>query len=154
MIRRSKADLNVSPDRFERDALKITGTAFYILAAGLFITSGINIYELHRPETTLWGAVISAISIMTMWALVRSKKKVGLQLNSQAILADADCTKICVYMSFVLLFSSAGYEFTGIGHLDAIGALLIAGLSFKEGRESFEKARGNAVCVCRDGCRR
>jgi len=37
----------------------------------------------------------------------------------------------------------------GYFSLDAIGALLIAWLAFKEGRELFEKARGlNSSCGC------
>ena len=83
-----------------------------------------------------------------MWLLIQYKVKVGDKLKSQAILADANCTKTCMYLSFVLPLSSAGYEITGIDSLDSIGAILIAGLSFKEGRESFKKARGITCCTC------
>ena len=138
---------NASADKFERQALRITGTAFYILTIGLVGTAAINLYHGYAPETTLWGIIISTISIITMWLLIRYKVKVGNQLKSQAILADANCTKTCMYLSFVLLLSSAGYEITGIGSLDPIGAILIAGLSFKEGHESFQKARGIACCT-------
>jgi divalent metal cation (Fe/Co/Zn/Cd) transporter len=62
-------------------------------------------------------------------------------LNSDAILEDANCTKACLYLSLILLLASVGFELTGIGGIDSIGAILIAIFSFKEGRESFEKAR-------------
>jgi uncharacterized membrane protein len=136
-----------SPDRFEKQALKITGTAFYILTAGLIAISIVNIYKGHKPETTLWGIIIAAISIITMWILIHFKIKVGRQLNSHAILADANCTKTCLYLSLVLLLSSIGYELTGIGGMDSIGAILIGVLSFREGREAFQKAKGKA-CMC------
>ena len=83
-----------------------------------------------------------------MWLLIHYKVKVGKQLKSQAILMDATCTKTCLYLSFVLLLSSAGYELTNIGGLDSMGAILIAVFSFKEGRESFQKARGITCCSC------
>jgi divalent metal cation (Fe/Co/Zn/Cd) transporter len=83
-----------------------------------------------------------------MWTLIHYKVKIGRQLNSPAILADANCTKACLYLSVVLLIASAGYELTGIGGLDAIGVIMIAGLSFREGRESFLKAKGSTVCTC------
>jgi divalent metal cation (Fe/Co/Zn/Cd) transporter len=51
-------------------------------------------------------------------------------------------------MSVVLLLSSFGYELTGIGSLDAIGAILISWLTFKEGRESFQKAKGMSCSCC------
>ena len=152
MIRRLKQNGNENPDRFEKDALRVTGTAFYILAIGLAITAILNIYQGHKPETTLWGIIISAISISTMWALIHYKLKIGRELNSQAILTDAACTKVCIQLSLILLLASAGYELTRIGGLDSIGAILIAWLSFREGRESFQKARGNIVCGCKDNC--
>lgn len=151
MIKKIKKNYDSNPDQFERQALKITGTAFYILSIGLIATALINIYQGHKPETTFWGIVISLISISTMWLLIHHKIKVGKQLDSQAIIADANCTKACLYLSIILLLSSAGYELTGIGGFDAIGAILIAGLSFKEGRESFQKARGLS-CNCQGIC--
>jgi divalent metal cation (Fe/Co/Zn/Cd) transporter len=148
MIQRVKQNTNSSPDRFEQRALRITGTAFFILALGLVAVASINLFQGHKPETTFWGIVIACISILTMWTLIHYKVKIGRQLKSQAILADANCTKACLYLSVVLLIASAGYELTGIGGLDAIGVIMIAGLSFREGRESFQKAKGSTVCTC------
>ncbi|MDI6744643.1 MAG: cation transporter [Thermodesulfovibrionales bacterium] len=147
MIRRMKKNNGNAYDIFERDALKVTGTAFYILTAGLAVTAVINLYRGHNPETTFWGIVISAISIASMWLLIHYKTKVSRQMNSPAILADARCTKVCVYLSIVLLIASTGYELTGIGGFDSIGAIGIAAFSFKEGREAYEKAKGN-LCSC------
>jgi divalent metal cation (Fe/Co/Zn/Cd) transporter len=147
MVRRIKYNPDANPGPFEKKALRITGTAFCILAVGLVLTAGINLYQGHRPETTFWGIVIAVISIFAMWALIHFKVKVGRQLHSDAILEDASCTKACLYLSFTLLLASAGFELTGIGGIDSLGAILIAIFSFREGRESFEKARG-ASCLC------
>lgn len=152
MVRRLRQNSNENPDIFERQALRITGVAFYLLTFGLIITSLINLYQGHKPETTLWGIIISAVSILIMWLLIYYKTKVGKQLNSQAILADANCTKVCVYLSVVLFLSSVGYEITKIGGLDSIGAIGIALFSFKEGRESFGKAKG-LMCGCKNNCK-
>lgn len=146
MITRIRRFPEMSRDRFEITALRITGSCFYLLAVGLVITALINIVQNHQPETTFWGIVISAISIVTMWILIVLKMKVGKQLDSQPIIADAKCTKVCLYMSFVLLASSFIYELTHIGYLDSIAALGIAYFSAKEGKEAFEKAQGKASC--------
>lgn len=151
MVRRIRRNGNGSPDLFERRALRVTGTAFYMLTGGLLLTGAFNLYQGHRPETTFWGIVISVISILSMWALIHYKVRVGRGLNSEAILADAACTRTCIQLSVVLLFASVGYELTGVGGLDSIGAIVIAGLSFREGREAFEKAKGNMACACK-GC--
>lgn len=126
----------------------ISGTAFYLLAIALILTSSINLYQGHSPETTSSGIVIAAVSILTMWALMYSKIKVGKELNSHAILADAACTKTCIYLSIILLLSSIGFELTGFGGLDSIGAIGIAWLSFKEEHEAFQKTKGKMCCCC------
>jgi len=149
MIRRIRQNNGESRDVFEQRALKITGGAFYALAAGLVLTAVVNLLQKHRPETTLWGIIISVISMSFMWLLIHHKTKIGTALNSPAILADAACSRACVYLSLALLVGSVGYEVTGLGSLDSIGALLIAWLGWKEGREAYGKAKGLA-CSC--GC--
>lgn len=149
MVIRLRNHPDESADRFEQRALQITGSAFYLLTIGLILTAGINLIQGHRPQTTFWGIVISIISIFTMWALIYFKKQVGHRLGSEAILADAECTMTCLYLSVVLLVSSAGFELTGIGGLDAAGAIIIAVFAFREGREAFEKAQGKS-CSCND----
>ncbi|MGW8272910.1 MAG: cation transporter [Thermodesulfovibrionales bacterium] len=153
MVRRVQKDGDESVDSFERTALRVTGTAFYLLTGGLILTAAFNVIQGHAPETTLWGIVVASISIVTMWLLIRLKTSVGRQLGSQAILADANCTKACLYLSFVLLVSSLGYEISGVRHLDALGAAAIALLSLREGREAFAKARGEG-CGCEGVCSR
>ncbi|MDU0458875.1 MAG: cation transporter [Geobacteraceae bacterium] len=151
MLRRISANGGETRDEFERRALRITGTAFYLLTAGLALTAVVSLYQQHKPETTLWGIAVSLGSVSFMWYLIRQKTRVGKQLGSNAILADAACSRACLYLSLVLMVSSVGYELTGLGSLDAIGALLIAWLAFREGRESFEKASG-LECSCSCSC--
>jgi divalent metal cation (Fe/Co/Zn/Cd) transporter len=131
---------------FEIKALKITGTAFYLLSAGLLIGIILNIITKHKPETTLWGVIISLVSIAVMVWLMNSKKKVGIKLDSQPIIADSNCTKICVYMSVVLLIASLIYELTGFAYADVIGAAGLVYFSLSEGKEAFEKAKGKECC--------
>jgi divalent metal cation (Fe/Co/Zn/Cd) transporter len=138
-----------SRSEFETRALKITGTSFYLLSAGLLAGIVLNIINHHKPETTLWGIIISLVSIAVMVWLMLAKKKVGKKLNSAPIMSDANCTKICVYMSVVLLASSLIYELTGFMYADVIGAAGLMYFSVSEGKEAFEKAKGHA-CSCDD----
>jgi len=153
MVRRIRHSGNESPDRFEQTALKITGSGFYVLSIGLTITSSINLYQGHKPETTFWGIVISIIAIVVMWLLAHYKNKVGMELGSQAILADAVCTRVCLQLSVVLLIASAGYELTRIGGIDSVGTFVIAWMCYREGREAFEKAKVKSfTCNCGGSC--
>jgi len=149
MVLRIRQNPDTDRSTFERTALRITGTSFYILVAGLAITAIYNIFVGHKPETTLPGLIISVISIAVMWALVASKRKVGRELDSSPILADANCTLVCIYMSLVLLASSLIYELTGFGFVDSLGAIGLIYFSYNEGREAFEKAAG-MECDCED----
>jgi cytochrome c biogenesis factor len=145
IIRMKRTGLNdvISRDKFERQALRITGVAFYILTAGLVIGSVINIIKSVKPETTLAGIIISLLSILTMYFLMKWKFKAGKELQSDAIIADANCTKTCFYLSFVLLASSVLYELLAISWFDIAGSLGIAWFAFSEGRESFKKVSSN-----------
>ena len=151
MVRRMRQNTGSLPDKFEATALRVTGSAFYLLSAGLVVTAAVNVYRGQKPETTFWGIVVSVVSIVSMVFLMKYKVKIGKRFNSQALLADAACTKTCIYLSVVLLAASLGFEFTGIGMLDSLGAAGIAFLSFREGREAFGKARGE-TCSCQGKC--
>ncbi len=152
MLRRLRASTNgENADTFERTALRVTGAAFWLLAVGLVLTAAANMVQGRAPETTFWGIVVASVSIISMWLLIRLKTSVGRALGSAAILADAACTRACLILSFVLLVSSIGYTLTGIRHLDTLGALLIAALAWREGREAFTKARGGS-CGCGGAC--
>lgn len=148
MVLRIQNNTESKRDGFERTALKITGVAFYMLVVALVATSIYNIYTGHKPITTFWGIVISVLSIAVMWGLVVWKRNVGHQLNSTPILADANCTMVCVYMSIILLISSGIYELFGIGYIDSIGTLGLAYFAFTEGKECFEKANSDKNCCC------
>lgn len=154
MIFRIRQNPNTSRSQFEQTALRITGTAFYLLAAGLGISGVYNLFTVHKPVTTLPGLIISLISITVMWALVLGKRKVGRALNSAPILADANCTMVCIYMSVILLVSSLVYQFTGFGLIDSLGALGLIYFSINEGKEAFEKAENvNALCCDAETCK-
>jgi len=150
MVLRIRANPDTPRSQFERSALRITGASFYLLAAGLAATAIYNLFTAHKPQTTLPGLIISVVSIAVMWILVVGKRKVGGALDSSPILADANCTMVCIYMSVVLLASSLIYELTGFGFIDSIGALGLIYFSYSEGKESFEKAAGMEEC-CDDG---
>lgn len=140
MITRIRKNPSGPESYFEKRALQVTGLSFYLLS--LTLTGGIVVNTLsgHKPETTMAGIIISVISLIVMFWLMRAKKHTGICLKSPAIIADSNCTKVCVYMSLIVLFSSLLYEITGFAYADSIGAAGLAYFSFSEGREAFEKA--------------
>lgn len=153
MVLRMKHSVIKDFDKFERLALRITGVSFILLAIGLVAGSVLNVISNSKPETTLAGIIIAAVSILTMYFLMNYKLRTGKALNSEAIIADANCTKTCLYLSFILLISSILYELFKISYIDVAGSLGIAWYAFSEGRESLEKAKKNQLsCSCGENC--
>ena len=148
MQRTGSADEQASQhDRFEKQALQLTGFSFYLLAVSIIASSIIALYTHEQPRTTMVGVIVAVLSIITMFFLARYKERVGRALQSDPIISDAHCTRTCLYLSVLLLISSGLYELFRIPYVDAIGALGIAWFALKEGREAFEKAKGKA-CQC------
>jgi hypothetical protein len=152
MILRIRRYRDTAVSKFEIRALRITGVSFMVLALGLMAGIVVNLIAHHKPESTFWGTLISSISIVVMLWLVISKRRIGRKLDSTAILADAGCSQVCIYMSLVLLFSSALYEFTGFTYADVIGSAGLIWFSVTEGREALQKAkeRKYTSCSCPD----
>jgi divalent metal cation (Fe/Co/Zn/Cd) transporter len=124
----------------EITALKITGYSFYGLSLGLLAGAIVSVIQHHKPVTTFWGIIIALASIVVMLWLYISKYRAGKKLGSEPVIADANCTKVCIYMSLVLLAASLIYEFTGFAYADVIGAAGLIWFSVSEGHEALEKA--------------
>ena len=151
MVLRMKKNSVEARDKFEQLALLITGFSFILLFLGLVTGAIINFISKTKPETTIPGIIISLISIITMFTLMKSKLFIGKKLNSEAIIADAKCTMTCFYLSIILLSSSLLYEFLNIGFIDIIGSLGIAYFAIREGLEALEKSRSKSIkCSCVD----
>jgi divalent metal cation (Fe/Co/Zn/Cd) transporter len=149
MVIRISNNPSSSKSPFEVTALKITGWSFYGLSAGLFVSAILSVISGKQPESTFWGVIISLVSIVSMLGLIHYKKKVGAALDSKAMIADANCNVVCVYMSLTLLGSSFLYEMFSLPYVDAAGALGLVYFSVKEGKECFEKAESmNDACAC------
>ena len=151
MILRIRRHPGTAVSKFEIRALRITGVSFMVLALGLAVGIVVNLLQHHKPESTFWGTIISSVSIVVMFWLVISKRRVGRKLDSSAILADAGCSQVCIYMSLVLLFSSALYEFTGFAYADVIGSAGLIWFSVAEGREALKSAKERKyACSCKE----
>jgi len=147
MIRRLAHHGPASRTEAEKTALRVTGWAFYLLSASLIVSITASVTAGHKPESTFWGAIIGGVSIMTMSWLVQRKRSVARTLNSAPLMADANCTMVCIFMSISVLLSALVFELTSFAYADVIGAAAITWFSVSEGRECFAKAKGHE-CGC------
>ena len=61
LVRQMKHNPDMNPGPFEKKALRITGTSFFMLTEGLVIAAVINLFQGYRLETIFWGIVIAVL---------------------------------------------------------------------------------------------
>jgi hypothetical protein len=150
LVIRIRQNPNSPQTDFEKTALRITGWCLYALVGILIFGAILSIIEQHKPQNSLAGVIISSISTGIMYWLIQGKVKIGKFLQSDAIIADANCAKVCMYMSLVLLGASLINYLTGFLYSDVLGAFGIAWFSYQEGKEALEKAAGIHSCECHE----
>jgi divalent metal cation (Fe/Co/Zn/Cd) transporter len=100
LLWRMSVDADVrSRERNERLSLKIVGVCFLALAGYVGYESVSDLIYKKTPEHSLPGIVLACVSLGVMPILSRAKKKVGQELGSTAMHADARQTDFCVYLS-------------------------------------------------------
>jgi divalent metal cation (Fe/Co/Zn/Cd) transporter len=86
-----------------------------------------------RQEPSVFGIVIACVSLVVMPILSRAKKRVGIELNSAAMNADAKQTDFCAYLSAILLLGLALNALLGRWWADPVAALVMVPIITKEG---------------------
>ncbi|MBV8340475.1 MAG: cation transporter [Candidatus Eremiobacteraeota bacterium] len=128
-------------ERVETAALRIVGWCFLALAAYIVIESALTLAGGERPQRTLAGIVVLALSFVAMSILRRAKKKVGCELDSASMHADARQTEFCAYLSLIALAGVGLNEAVGWWWADPVAALAMVPIIIREG---LEAARGEA----------
>jgi divalent metal cation (Fe/Co/Zn/Cd) transporter len=129
-----------SRERNERLSLRIVGACFLALASYVGYESVSDLLSKKPPEHSLPGIVLACVSLVVMPLLARAKRKIGRELGSAAMHADARQTDFCVYLSAILLLGlllNAGF---GLWWADPIAALVMVPIIAKEGIDGM-KAR-------------
>lgn len=117
----------------ERVSLRIVGGCFIALAAYIAFDSVKSLYQRERPEHSIPGIVLAIVSLNVMPILSRSKRRIGKELKSGAMQADATQTEFCTYLSAILLFGLGANWLLGWWWADPAAALVMVPLIAKEG---------------------
>jgi divalent metal cation (Fe/Co/Zn/Cd) transporter len=131
------------PEDREHQARRLIAVSFFALAAYVTVESMRALVLREQPDTSLVGIALAALSLMVMPLLSRWQRRTGRELGSGAVVADGTQTLLCTYLSAVLLVGLLANAMLGWWWLDAVAALVIAGVAVREGRSSW---RGDACC--------
>jgi preprotein translocase subunit SecG len=129
----------------ERQALRILGVCFLLLAAYLSYESATDLWSGHAPQHSLPGIILACVSLIVMPLLSKAKRKVGRALGSAAMHADAKQTEFCTYLSAILLSGLLLNAFFGLWWADPAAALVMTPIIVKEGIEGL---RGQICTNC------
>ena len=130
-------------ERAERVSLRIVDACFISLAAYIAVDSIKSLYQRERPEHSIPGIVLAGVTLIVMPILSRSKRRVGKELNSGAMQADATQTEFCTYLSAILLFGLGANWLVGWWWADPAAALIMAPIIAKEGLDGL---RAKSCC--------
>jgi len=133
-------------ERNERLSLRIVGTCFLALSAYVGYESLADLISTRAPEHSIPGIILACVSLVVMPILSGAKKRVGKELSSAAMTADAKQTDFCVYLSAILLAGLLLNATLGWWWADPAAALIMVPIIAKEGVDAVQ---GTACC---DSC--
>jgi divalent metal cation (Fe/Co/Zn/Cd) transporter len=120
-------------EEVEHRAVRLVAIAFFALAAYVGIRSIWDLVTAVRPDESVPGIVLGAISLIVMPALAWQKHVSANRLGSRALEADSKQTSLCTYLSAFLLIGLGANAAFGLWWADPAAGLAIAVLAAREG---------------------
>jgi divalent metal cation (Fe/Co/Zn/Cd) transporter len=130
----------------EQRALRLIGITFFVLAAFVAAESIRALVGHHEPDVSVVGIVLTAVSVVVMQWLARTKRQVGIDMDSKAVQADSSQTSACVYLSIVVLCGLLLNAAFGWWWADPLAALGIVVFLVREGREALTAEHADDCC--------
>ena len=119
----------------ERRAIRLVAIAFLALAAYVGVQAVGRLIAGSRPDTSVVGIALAAVSLVVMPLLARKKKAAAKNLDSGSLQADSKQTMLCVYLSAAVLVGLLADALLGWWWADPVAALVISGMAAREGVE-------------------
>jgi len=120
-------------ERIEKQAARLVAISFFVLAAYIAWQSFSALYFAEKPEPSLFGIIVAAVSLVVMPWLFLRKYRLGKKIGSNSLVADSKQTLACVMLS-AALFVGLGLNYLfGLWQADPIAGLVIGGFLVREG---------------------
>jgi divalent metal cation (Fe/Co/Zn/Cd) transporter len=141
-------DLNESRrEAVERITLRIVGWCFVALAVYVAVESGWTLLQHEKPERSIPGIIVAAVSVVVMPLLARSKRRVAVGIGSAAMKADSRQADFCTYLSAILLGGLLLNALLGWWWADPVAGLVMVPIIAKEGIDGI-RGKGCSECGC------
>ena len=130
----------------ERRAIRLIAATFLLLAVGVGMESVRELATGAEPERSLFGIGLAVVSLAVMPLLAHTKRRVGEQLGSRAVTADATESMLCVLLSAILLAGLGLNALFGWWWADPLAGLGIVYVAAREGIEHWRTDELNDCC--------
>ncbi len=126
----------------EATALKLIGTAFFLLAAYVLLQSAWTIVSGRHPASSSVGLLWLAMTVIAMILLAYGKQVTGRALQNPVLATEARVTLIDAALAAAVLLGVGLNALFGWWGADPLAGLVIVFYGFKEGREAWAQAKG------------
>jgi divalent metal cation (Fe/Co/Zn/Cd) transporter len=123
--------------RRERRAVRAIGAAYLVVAVYILLDSGNALRIANRPEASPIGMLLLAATVLVMAVLGIAKLRVGRELHSATVTADGRFSLVDGSLAGAVLVGLALTALLGWWWADALLAIGISLLAFREGREAW-----------------
>ena len=110
-------------------AQRLIAASFAVLAVYVGVESVRDLATADRPDESLLGIVMAALSLAVMPMLGRAKRKLAPIMGSRAVEAEATQTVLCAFMSGGLLIGLGANAALGWWWADPLAGLFIASVA-------------------------
>lgn len=124
-------------DRVERAAERVVGLALIALALYLAFGAIRALATQAHPETSLVSLALLLASAIVLPPLAIAKHRVAARLGSGALRADSILTAVAAVLAVISLASLAAAQALGLWWADAIAALIVGVIVFREAWSSL-----------------
>lgn len=125
------------PERWEKPTVRAIGIAFFALAAYVTVDAILTLAGLEQVEHSPVGLGIVIASLIVMPVLAWYEFRVGRELGSKSVQADAKQLLLCIYLSGAVLIGLILNSLLGWMWADSVAALVVAVLAVREGIEAW-----------------
>lgn len=130
-------------DKLDRRARRLVGLSLFALAAWVVFDATKALWLRERPQASIPGMILLAVSAVVMLWLARAKRKAAKALGSRALESDSFQTTACWWLSVTALAGIGLNAIAGWWWADPVAALGMTFFLAKEGREAW---RGEDCC--------
>ena len=130
-------------ERAEGRTLRIIGVCFMLLAGYVLYDAIRTLLTREPPSVSTAGIIITGLSLIVMPILVGAKRRVAASLQSSALEAEARQTRMCAYLSGIVLGGLALNAAFGWWWADPVAGLAMTPLIAWEG---WQALTGQTCC--------